>query len=291
MTRRARARPRGAAARASRASSSRPARPGSRSPAGGSPSTRSSPTSSPARPSGSCVEGVARGGELLWVEGQGSLLHPAYSGVTLGLIHGSAPHAFVLCHLAGHDGDRRRPERFPMPSLRRARRAARADRAARAAREGRGDRAQHARPRRGRARARRSPPPRPRPACRPTIRSASAPRSWPTRARERSVSEPEVSETGRLRLDNRTCCSPTLRTHVRSARRHRRHPRRRSRLGRAALRQRRQGAGLRRAGRRHGLVDRRRPLRRRHPRGRLAARGPEPPGRLARPAGPEARLP
>jgi uncharacterized NAD-dependent epimerase/dehydratase family protein len=62
------------------------------------------------------VEGARRGGELLFVEGQGSLVHPAYSGVTLGLIHGSAPHAYVLCHRAGATEVEGYPG-YPLPSL------------------------------------------------------------------------------------------------------------------------------------------------------------------------------
>ena len=63
------------------------------------------------------VEGYRRGGEeLLFVEGQGSLVHPAYSGVTMGLLHGCAPHLLVLCHRAGQTAVEGYPE-HPIPPL------------------------------------------------------------------------------------------------------------------------------------------------------------------------------
>jgi uncharacterized NAD-dependent epimerase/dehydratase family protein len=62
------------------------------------------------------VEGARRGGEVLFVEGQGALVHPAYSGVTMGLLHGSAPHALVLCHRAGAEVVEGYPD-HPLPSL------------------------------------------------------------------------------------------------------------------------------------------------------------------------------
>jgi uncharacterized NAD-dependent epimerase/dehydratase family protein len=61
------------------------------------------------------VEGAARG-DLLFVEGQGSIVHPQFSGVTLGLYHGTAPHALVLVHRAG-DSEIEGVPGHPIPPL------------------------------------------------------------------------------------------------------------------------------------------------------------------------------
>ena len=64
------------------------------------------------------LEGHRRAGDraILWIEGQGSINHPYYSAVTLGLLHGSAPHTMIFVHEPGRrliEGD----ERYPIPPV------------------------------------------------------------------------------------------------------------------------------------------------------------------------------
>lgn len=57
--------------------------------------------------------------DWVWVEGQGSLIHPGYSGVTMGLVHGTAPELMILCHQPTRTCIRRYDT--PIPPLQRVR--------------------------------------------------------------------------------------------------------------------------------------------------------------------------
>jgi uncharacterized NAD-dependent epimerase/dehydratase family protein len=58
----------------------------------------------------------AEQGDVVLVEGQGSIIHPSYSGVTYGLLHGSLPHAMILCHQPSRTAIAKQ-EWVPIPSL------------------------------------------------------------------------------------------------------------------------------------------------------------------------------
>ena len=61
----------------------------------------------------------AKDADIVLVEGQGSINHPGYSGVTLGLLHGSCPDALILCHQATREyiGDYRQAAWLKIPPL------------------------------------------------------------------------------------------------------------------------------------------------------------------------------
>jgi uncharacterized NAD-dependent epimerase/dehydratase family protein len=61
----------------------------------------------------------SEGADIVLVEGQGSINHPGYSGVTLGLLHGSCPDALILCHQATrrYIGDYREASWLRLPPL------------------------------------------------------------------------------------------------------------------------------------------------------------------------------
>ena len=138
------------------------------------------------------IEEAEARGDWIIVEGQGSLDHPAYSSVTLGLIHGATPQAMVMVHkpgIADHDFDHlagrlvpdREAARVHPASTRRSPASSRRRRSSAIAAEhdalpGRGRGAPGRRGDRARRRA-----------CRPTIRCASAATGCGPRSTRRST--------------------------------------------------------------------------------------------------------
>ena len=61
----------------------------------------------------------AKDADVVLVEGQGSINHPGYSGVSLGLMHGACPDAMILCHQASRQfiGDYREASWLRIPPL------------------------------------------------------------------------------------------------------------------------------------------------------------------------------
>lgn len=61
----------------------------------------------------------AEGADVVLVEGQGSINHPGYSAVTLGLLHGSCPDGMILCHQSSREyiGDYREAAWLRIPPL------------------------------------------------------------------------------------------------------------------------------------------------------------------------------
>ncbi len=55
--------------------------------------------------------------DVIVVEGQGSLFHPRYSGVTLSLLHGAMPHGLLACYEMGRTTASSMPD-VALPSLR-----------------------------------------------------------------------------------------------------------------------------------------------------------------------------
>ncbi|HAI94785.1 MAG TPA: DUF1611 domain-containing protein, partial [Xanthomonadaceae bacterium] len=63
-----------------------------------------------------CISPAAEPEHWDLIEGQGSIYHPAYAGVTLGLLHGSQPDALILCHDPLRTQVLSWPE-YPLPDL------------------------------------------------------------------------------------------------------------------------------------------------------------------------------